>query len=83
MLCTLHLKKNAKIGENIWYYLALQNLKEQNQFLLYWSGISKFVMGFTLSNILFELCSLEKPYPYKKSPCKQGYSSTILHLLMQ
>ena len=45
--------------------------------------ISKFVIGFTLSNILFDLWSVEKPYPYPKYRGKQGYSSILNHLLMR
>ena len=65
--------------------LSYKCIREQNQFLLYVAG-SKFnilslsVIAFTLSCILFDVWSVEEPYPYTKTFCKQGYSFAVIHL---
>ena len=66
-------------------FLSCKCIREQNQFLLHVAG-SKFntlslsVIAFTLSYTLFDLWSVEEPYPYTKTFCKQGYSFAVIHL---
>ena len=68
--------------------LSCKCIREQNQFLLYVAGSkliihSLSVIAFTLSYILFDLWSVEEPYPYTKTFCKQVYSFAVIHLKMQ
>ena len=68
--------------------LSCKCIREQNQFLLYVAGsklniLSLSVILFTLSYILFDLWSVEEPYPYIKTFCKQGYSFAVIDKKMK